>query len=305
MFTVSRCFFTAIETDIKSIKLANLMAKKRKSFWGPVLLVIVVALAGFLYQQGFLDIISPEKEIISENSSPTPANHNSSTIKIANWNLQIFGKSKASNPELMKFYVSTIDDYDIVFIQEIRDSEGESFTSLCSMLPDYDCKISSRAGRSSSKEQYGVIYKEGINIKKFEDYNPDSQDRWERPPIEVTFEINGYELTAYNIHIKPDDVRAELTFLEEIVSTEGNRMVLGDLNADCSYYDPSKKEFDDWKWIIGDEEDTTSSATDCAYDRIILNSDAYQEYVSYGVFREGITKEVSDHYLVWVELRVN
>jgi endonuclease/exonuclease/phosphatase family metal-dependent hydrolase len=112
-------------------------------------------------------------------------------------------------------------------------------------------------------------------------------------------------LKVYNIHAKPDDVEQELSHLEQMISNEGNLMVLGDLNADCNYYNPEDKGFDGWEWVITDEEDTTSSATDCAYDRIILNADAYQEYVSHGVFKEGITKEISDHYLVWVELRVD
>ena len=140
------------------------------------------------------------------------------TIKLANWNLQIFGDSKASKPEIMDFYRNTMDDYDIVFVQEIRDADGSAFVNLCSLLPEYDCKASSRAGRSWSKEQYGIIYKKGISIKEFKDYNPDIGDRWERPPIEVLFDVEGYEFRAYNIHIKPDDVVQELSNLEKIVS---------------------------------------------------------------------------------------
>ena len=265
-------------------------------------LLVAIVLIGFFYRQGILDAIYTGGEIFG-NYFSTAEDHE--TVKIANWNLQVFGKSKASNQELMDFYASTIDDYDIIFVQEIRDSDGESFASLCSMLLDYNCEISSRAGRSTSKEQYGVVYKEDIQIEKFKDHNPDDQDRWERPPIEVTFDINGYELKVYNIHIKPDDVEQELSYLEQMISNEGNLMVLGDLNADCKYYNPEDKGFDGWEWVITDEEDTTSSATDCAYDRIILNEDAYKEYVSHGIFKEGITKEISDHYLVWVELRID
>ena len=46
-------------------------------------------------------------------------------------------------------------------------------------------------------------------------------------------------------------------------------------------------------------EDTTVSSTDCAYDRIIMNEDAFGEY--YGI-DTGITEDQSDYYLVWVEL---
>ena len=227
------------------------------------------------------------------------------TFKVANWNLQIFGDTKASKPELMNFYADKLDNYDIDFIQEIKDADGSAFVKLCSMMGGYECKISSRAGRSTSKEQYGIIYKKGISIVEFKDYNPDSQDRWERPPIEVTFNVDGYELTIYNIHTKPDDAPQEIASLEGIAKSSGNVIVLGDLNADCSYYNPSvEHDFSSWNWIIKDSDDTTVSDTNCAYDRIIMDSDAYNEYQDSGIDMSGINKDLSDHYVVWVELKV-
>lgn len=228
----------------------------------------------------------------------------SESVKIANWNLQIFGQSKANDLSLINSYVEKIDDYDIIFIQEIRDSSETAFPFLCSFLENYSCVSSSRAGRSSSKEQYGIIYKKGINLTYFKDYNPDESDRWERPPIETSFNINGYEITMYNIHTKPDDVQEELFFLEQIVSNHGNILVLGDLNADCSYYNNEKNsEFENWEWLISDNQDTTISKTDCAYDRILLNQDSYEDVLSYGIEKD-INSEMSDHYLVWVELKI-
>jgi len=225
------------------------------------------------------------------------------TVKIANWNLQTFGQTKASNTELMHLYVDKIDNYDIIFIQEIRDVSETAFPKLCALLQNYTCKLSSRAGTTNYKEQYGIIYKEDIILTDFKDYNPN--DWWERPPIKTTFNINKYQLTIYNIHTKPDNVQQELYYLEQIVSDKNNVLILGDLNADCSYYNNDKEtEFDNWNWLIKDNEDTTVSATDCAYDRIILNNDAKKELENYGIVKQDITKQVSDHYLVWVELEI-
>ncbi len=221
-------------------------------------------------------------------------------ITIANWNLQIFGTAKASNDELMQLYADKINDYDIVFVQEIRDSSNTSFPRLCSLLAGYQCNISSRAGRTSSKEQYGVIYRDGIRIVGWQDFNPDDQDRWERPPIEVTFAVGNYTLSVYNIHTKPADVFQELAFLEGAVNNSGNVMILGDLNADCNYYNrTSEPTFAAWHWIIPDDANTNVASTDCAYDRFILNDDAFQEYASYGIVTDRIDSSVSDHYLVW------
>ena len=227
-------------------------------------------------------------------------NFTGETVTIANWNLQIFGDAKSSDPQLLIDYASIIDNYDIIFIQEIRDKDGSSFKELCFLLPNYQCEISSRAGRSSSKEQYGIIFKNGINLTELKDFNPDEQDRWERPPIEATFQINETELIIYNLHSKPDDVKNELSALESIVND--NSMILGDLNADCSYYSPEKEpEFDSWNWVIPDNADTTTGATDCAYDRIILGEEI--NYKNYGIYKK-IDSNLSDHYLVWIEIKL-
>lgn len=226
-------------------------------------------------------------------------------IKIANWNLQAFGKTKSSNQELLQNYASILCNYDIIFVQEIRDKEQKAFPKLCNLLLEYNYIASSRAGRTQSKEQCGVIYKKDIKIEDFKDFNPDPDDRWERPPIKLTFNIENYKLTAYNLHTKPEDTTKEINDLEKVVENQGNVIVLGDLNADCFYYNASDaNDFDSWHWIINDNEDTTASSTNCAYDRIILNDDVYKEYLNDGICNQ-ITKKLSDHYLVWIELQTH
>ena len=248
---------------------------------------------------------SANPPILPENGSRNaslPANE-SRTIKLASWNLQIFGESKAQNATLLALYSSIIRQYDVIFVEEIRDSSGTAFPKLCSMLPDYRCLNSSRAGRSPSKEQYGVIYR-GVELAGVRDYNPDELDRWERPPLQVVFRVGNYTFAALVEHTKPDDTPREMEALANITANmAGNVVVLGDLNADCGYY-PLKKDFGNWTWAIATGTDTTSGNTSCTYDRIIFNQEMAGEYVSSGVFSGNITGGVSDHYLVWSEIRV-
>ena len=229
------------------------------------------------------------------------------TFVIGNWNLEIFGDKKASDPSLMNEYSDVINHYDIIFLQEIRDQDASSFIKLCGMLPDYECNISSRAGRSSSKEQYGIVYLKKFTLNRIIDYNFNMSGVWERPPIRADFSIGNYSFTVYNIHTKPNETVKELRSLETLVDsegTQGNVLVLGDLNADCSYYDPYYENvFSTWNWIIKSTDDTTTGASDCAYDRILLNSNMYSEFVDYGIYQDNIGEQVSDHYPVWVRLR--
>ncbi len=255
-------------------------------------IIIIVLVAVFVYSY-YSFIKSQDEYLINE------------TFTVANWNLQIFGDKKANDTVIVDYYAEKISDYDIVFLQEIRDKDGSAFTELCARLPEYRCIISSRAGRSSSKEQYGVIYLQKFNISLY-DYSPDALDRWERPPIRVTILSRNYSIVAYNIHTKPDDATQEIYALEDLIKNErnpGNIVVLGDLNADCNYYDEDYEtafgKFNGWYWVITNSDDTTVGNSDCAYDRIILNQDAKKDYVAYGIE----TTEYSDHYLVWVRLK--
>lgn len=81
------------------------------------------------------------------------------------------------------------------------------------------------------------------------------------------------------IHIAPDDAVEEIQALKEVfIDIQqkfglGDIMIMGDLNADCSYVpkkrwaEISLKSDASYHWLLGDDEDTTVSKTHCAYDR--------------------------------------
>jgi len=232
------------------------------------------------------------------------ADARSAPMTVAAWNMQRFGPEKAGNTTLLYAYADRIRQYDIVFLQEITDSGDESFPLLCSLLIDYTCVNSSKAGRTSYKEQYGIAYKNNIALLGYKDWNPDPLDRWERPPSEARFGFGSFNMTFFVLHAKPSDVKKELRSLENaLVTGDGDIAIIGDLNADCDYYSPASAnstEFDGWFWAMPDSEDTTvSKNTHCAYDRIILNDGAKSRFVEYGVDRN-VTSDMSDHYLVWM-----
>lgn len=200
----------------------------------------------------------------------------------------------------MNTYKNKFDDYDIVFIQEIRDESGTAFNKLCSMFEGYSCLNSSRAGRSSSKEQYGIIYKNSVSLTNYTDLNPDSLNRWERPPFNVKFKKENTEYSFWVMHTKPDEVPVELKYLETVIPSNGNQILLGDLNADCNYY--SGGSFNNWLWSING--DTTSGNTICTYDNFVLNQYAQLLYTSSDIGTTTSAYE-SDHYMISMELKVN
>jgi deoxyribonuclease-1-like protein len=94
---------------------------------------------------------------------------------------------------------------------------------------------------------------------------------------------------------------------------ESDFVILGDLNADCNYFDENSNSplrSGDYYWIIGDSIDTTTRTTDCTYDRIIISTPAKTDFTGdSGVFRFDTaynlnyesTIAVSDHYSVYAD----
>jgi exonuclease III len=44
------------------------------------------------------------------------------SIKIGSWNIQSFGKTKMSRPEVVEYIVKVLSNYDIALIQELKDN---------------------------------------------------------------------------------------------------------------------------------------------------------------------------------------
>jgi deoxyribonuclease-1-like protein len=92
---------------------------------------------------------------------------------------------------------------------------------------------------------------------------------------------------------------------------EGDFIVMGDFNADCSYFNENSQSSlrsSDYFWVINNSVDTTTKSTDCTYDRIIITNPAKTDFTGEaGVFRfdtvynlsYNSTIAVSDHYPVY------
>ncbi|MCD6477866.1 MAG: hypothetical protein J7K87_02585 [Candidatus Aenigmarchaeota archaeon] len=225
---------------------------------------------------------------------------NKEYLMVAEWNLQIFGVKKASNETLLNYYADKIDDYDVCVVQEIRDKTGTAIQKLAAKLPGYHYILSQRAGTTSSKEQYAIFYDDRVTLISYHDYTPELQDEFERPPFEAKFRSGNWTFTLYTIHTKPSNVYEELTNLEKLVDDpKDDTIILGDLNADGSYYDENNiAQFTSWDWVITNDMDTTVASSNNTYDRIIINSAAENNFVRAGVMND-VTKDKSDHYLVY------
>ena len=255
-------------------------------------------------------------------SPPLAKALDSSPLRIASFNVQVFGQSKISNPSTLDTLTRILSRYDLVFIQEIRDSENTAIYQLLHQLQasvagtkDYQVSVSDRLGRTTSKEQYALIYDaRRVDVETSYVYD-DERDLFEREPLISRIRSGSLELTLVGIHVTPRDVLGELSALGAVYREVTQRfqskdvLLMGDFNADCSYYDARRgfQYFDDpASLLLPDGVDTTIAQGQCAYDRILGFGALPQRVEGSGVFRFteafGIAPEeaklVSDHFPV-------
>lgn len=266
-----------------------------------LLIVLILSGAGYLYTHPDL-FNSWKTEGGGGGVAPTNTTFNVTTVTnvttmtICSWNLQVYGVTKADNIDIMDSYKKALSQCDIAIVQEIRDDSGTAFPKLCSLMAGYQCAIGERKGRSSSKEQIGIIFRgaELDKVTESEDYV-----KWERPPTVFDLNINHKEVTLVSLHSKPSDAPNELKYLDAYASNiSGSVIALGDFNMGCDYYQNPHSDFLNWTCVISDNEDTTVAQTFCPYDRIFMKE---LEYQNYGI-DSTITEPTSDHYLVLVRI---
>jgi endonuclease/exonuclease/phosphatase family metal-dependent hydrolase len=267
----------------------------------------------------------PEVVVDEDTISTSSQEH----LRIGAFNVQVFGVSKADKPEVMAVLADIIRTYDIIAIQEIRDKSQTALPELVDLVnsdgSQYSYIVSERLGRTTSKEQYAYIYNSNTveSTDEGQTYpEPEGTDPFHRQPYIASFKATegNFDATLMVIHTDPDEATEEINALDDVLEyaqsiypEEQDFMIMGDFNADGSYFDEdSSSDLEEYYWVIDDSHDTTTKSTDYTYDRIILtdSSDftgdfAVHRYdIEYGLTEE-LTVAVSDHYPVYAEFSLN
>ena len=280
--------------------------------------------------------VEPETEPEDEEKvvgREIPQLNRSEVARIATFNIKVFGKTKMGKPDVVTQLVDTVLQYDLVAIQEIKDIDETVPYNFLAELNNasgnfWNMSLSVRSGTQaddqSSQEQYAYYYNHSVfrEIGEGELYNDSANDYFQREPYRAQFELlnasgnsSGFDFTLFTIHTKPASALAEIDALHEVIqsyqendTTETDVILLGDLNADCSYATAqelweSPLRQPQYNWLVNDIADTTVSSTDCAYDRIITLDDLNGRLVgSWGIDTSITNTSVSDHYPVWFDL---
>ncbi len=265
---------------------------------------------------------------------PLP-NSNESRIKIAAFNIEIFGKATREKENVMNVLKKIAQEFDIMLVQEIRDIKQETAPYYLQKINEavgyekYAFKRSERLGRSKIKEVYVYFYNtDKVEFIENSDYvYNDVNDVFEREPYIASFRSRNFDFTLVGIHVKPDDADSEIGHLANIVDlilaenpNEKDIIVMGDFNADGTYFDENDNtnpfKASRFHWVITNEMDTMVE-TDWTYDRMVMMDDTLNyEYVEnsaevfyfdeeYGIDDRELIEDISDHYPIYADFKTD
>jgi len=251
-------------------------------------------------------------------------------IRVGAFNIQVFGQTKSGNDAIMNVLARTARQFEVLLVQEVRDAQQQVADRFLERInrdaeSPYAMIEGPRLGRSSSKEQYVIYYRPDLVTFVDSFTVPDPSDVFEREPLVARFRAGTFDFRLIGIHIKPEQAFNELTELAEVAdsvadATEGDVILLGDFNADCTYLSEANNTLPlrqaRFHWVIGNDAQTAVK-TGCTYDRIVLfdgtfgseyepnSAQVYRYDEEFGITDRDFVEAVSDHYPVVAEFRIN
>jgi endonuclease/exonuclease/phosphatase family metal-dependent hydrolase len=253
----------------------------------------------------------------------------SPTIKIASFNIQVFGTSKLQKTPVMQVLADVVRRFDLVAIQEVRSVDDTILPQFSALINStgvrYDFVIGPRLGRTNSKEQYAILFDTSrIEVDPTSVYTvPDPQDLLHREPMVARFRPRSvppnqaFTFSLVDIHTDPDETVTELNALADVFvgvqqngTGEDDVILLGDINVD-EYRLGNLGRLPGIGYVVAGVP--TNTRRDKTYDNIIFDRRTTVEYTGrWGVLdlmqEYSLTTaqalEVSDHMPVWAEFSV-
>ena len=251
------------------------------------------------------------------------------TIKIASFNIQVFGKAKVEKADgaVIRTLAEIVRQFDVVAIQEIRTSDDYHIPNFVKLInaggAKYDHVIGPRIGNTRSTEQYAFIFD---TRKIMVDYSSmytlsDPDNVLHREPLVAHFQTrlnpdSAFSFTLVNIHTDPDEADEEVDAMADVYrvvrragGNEDDVIILGDLNADDRQITSSRLGQIPGLYPLIKGLFTNTRQTKL-YDNLVIHQPSTTEYTGRsGVFdmvrQFNITQEqalmVSDHLPVWAE----
>lgn len=299
------------------------------------LIVGALAIVGGWYavqqanEHGLTNISLPG--LTNAGGNAPPATRGNDAIRVASFNIQVFGEAKLNDAAAMQTIVAILRNFDLTAIQEVRSVSQDILPQLIALLNAdghrYDYAIGPRLGRSSSKEQYAFVFDtETIEIDRNQLYTVDDpDDLLHREPLVGWFRARGpapeqaFTFSLATIHTDPDETDHELDVLDDVFFKirddprrgEDDVIMVGDFNAKAL----NMRQLGQVKGLVKvvNGETPTNTLHNAQYDNILFHETATTEFTGRGGVFEFLrqynlsleqAQRVSDHLPVWAEFSV-
>lgn len=268
--------------------------------------------------------------------APPPVTRSGDTVRIASFNIQVFGQTKAAKPHVMNVLADVVRRFDVVAIQEIRSSDDTVIPNFVALVNStgrkYDYVLGKREGFTSSKEQYAFLFDTAsLEVDRGCVYSVGDPDKlFQRPPLVAWFRVRGpqeaqaFTFKLVNLHTDPDrvDLERELEYLDDVLravrnegvldpsSDEDDVILLGDFNTDERNLGPLGRE-SNIAWAIAGTPTNTRGTKQ--YDNLVFKRWATVEFTGKSGVLDLKTEfkltddqalEVSDHQPIWAEFSI-
>jgi deoxyribonuclease-1-like protein len=265
-----------------------------------------------------------------------PVTRSGDVIRVASFNIQVFGQTKSAKPHVMNVLADVVRRFDVVAIQEIRSSDDTVIPNFVALINStgrkYDYVLGKREGYTSSKEQYAFIFDTAsVEVDRSCVYSVGDPDKlFHRPPLVAWFRVRGpaenqaFTFKLVNLHTDPDrvDLERELEYLDDVLhavrnegvhdpsSDEDDVLLLGDFNTDERNLGPLGKE-SNIAWAIAGTPTNTRGTKQ--YDNIVFKRWTTVEFTGKSGVLDLRTEfklndeqalEVSDHQPIWAEFSI-
>jgi deoxyribonuclease-1-like protein len=284
---------------------------------------------------------SPGSQEAPIGSSPAATNQaaspaNGPTIRIASFNIDDFGKNKASNLAIKQTLAAIVRCFDIIAIQEIRTDDDYLIPTFLQHINrptqsgqpgrHFRHVISRRLGDTKAKEQFAYLFDaDRIAIDMQSLYTIDDPDGLlDLEPLVATFGTRGvdpnaaFTFTLVTVHTNLARVPDELDALAEVYRVvrrssqcEDDIILLGNFNTDDRHLNRLGKIPGIFPLITGVWTNTKQNQQ---LDNIIIHRPSTTEYTG----RNGVLDivrmwnlseqqalQISDHFPVWAEFSIN
>jgi endonuclease/exonuclease/phosphatase family metal-dependent hydrolase len=251
------------------------------------------------------------------------------TLRIATFNLHLFGRHKVENPFVVETLAKILRRFDVIAVQEICTKQQDLLPLLVDRINQsdrqYDYMIGPRVGRTDNKEQFAFIFDTTrIETDRTQLYSVDDpEDLLNREPLVGWFRSKAvppefaFTFTLVNVHLDAELSDQEIRVLPELVRSihrdgrkEDDVILLGDFGASDSRLQFLRSA----GMIFAIEGVPTTAQGNAMLDNLVMPVKATDEFNG----RSGIfdflrqfnlsieqAHQVSDHLPVWAEFYAN